>query len=63
MVVIQIAEEDASLLKRALELLLSDVRMEIADTDRADFRDGLKQEKRVLQGTIEQLEEQMVTSA
>lgn len=55
MVNIQLTEEDASLLIRSLEWSLSETRMEIADTDSCDFRDGIKQEKRALEHTLEQL--------
>lgn len=63
MVIIQLAEDEATIVKRILELILSDVRMEIADTDSADFRMGLKEEKRVLQHAIAQLEEQLPADA
>ena len=39
----------------SLETLLSDVRMEMCDTDRADFREGLKREKGTLERVIAQL--------
>ncbi|MDF1542335.1 MAG: hypothetical protein RQ731_03375 [Anaerosomatales bacterium] len=56
MIAVKLSEEEASLLKKSLELLLSDVRMEICDTDSGDFRAGLKREKAVLEHVIEQLE-------
>ncbi len=56
MVTIELAEEEATLLKERLETLLSDIRMELADTDRADFRDGLKREKTALEHAISQLQ-------
>lgn len=55
MVNIQLSEEEASLLIRSLEWSLSEIRMEIADTDSCDFRDGVKQEKRALEHAIEQM--------
>ncbi len=55
MVTIELTEHEAALLKHSLELFLSDLRMEIADTDRADFREGLKQEKGALERVIAQL--------
>ncbi len=58
MAVVRVADEDLAVLKRVLELLLSDVRMEICDTDSADFREGLKEEKRILQDVIAQLEKE-----
>lgn len=56
MITVQLTEEEAALLKQSLELMLSDVRMEICDTDSGDFREGLKAEKAVLEGVIAQLE-------
>jgi uncharacterized protein YlxP (DUF503 family) len=53
---IEISEEDGVVLRRILESTLSDLRMEIADTDRQDFRDGLKADKAVLQRVLDQLE-------
>ena len=57
MISVQLTEEEAALLKQSLELLLSDVRMEICDTDSGDFREGLKIEKSVLEQVIAQIEE------
>lgn len=57
MVTVQLTDEEATLLSRCLESLLSDVRMEMCDTDRADFREGLKDEKRALEHLIAQLGE------
>jgi len=56
MISVQLTEEEARLLVHALGTLLSDIRMEMCDTDRADFREGLKQEKSALQHVITQLE-------
>ena len=39
---------ETSILKTVLESYLSDLRMEIADTDRMAFRDMLKERKAVL---------------
>jgi len=55
MVTLQLTEEESAILKRSLELFLSDVRMEICDTDSADFREGLKKEKSTLEHVIAQL--------
>ncbi len=52
----RLTEKEAALLKQSLELMLSDVRMEICDTDSGDFREGLKAEKAVLERTIAQPE-------
>lgn len=56
MITVQLTEEEAALLKRDLELMLSDLRMEICKTDSGDFRHGLKDEKSVLENVIAQLE-------
>lgn len=49
--------EEQSILKMVLESYLSDLRMEIADTDRMEFRDMLKERKAVLIKVIEALPE------
>ena len=61
MVTVQLTEEEAALLMHSLETLLSDVRMEMCDTDRADFREGLKREKGTLERVIAQLGESVKT--
>jgi hypothetical protein len=44
--------EESKALKHALEVYLSDLRMEIVDTDNQDFRDGLKHEKQLLESVV-----------
>jgi hypothetical protein len=44
--------EESKALKHALEVYLSDLRMEIVDTDSQDFRDGLKHEKQLLESVV-----------
>lgn len=56
MISLDLDQEERELLKNLLENLLSDIRMEVADTDRMDFREKLKEQKRVLNKTIEALE-------
>ncbi len=56
MITVQLTEDEAAILKQSLELFLSDVRMEICDTDRADFRDGLKHEKSTIEHVLAQLD-------
>jgi hypothetical protein len=41
--------EEASVLRETLENYLSDLQMEIADTDRLDYREQLKHRKSILQ--------------
>ncbi len=48
---------EKSILKMVLESYLSDLRMEIADTDRMAFRDMLKERKAVLIKFLEALAE------
>jgi hypothetical protein len=48
MVQIELTPAEAEILKTALESYLSDLRMEIADTDSLDFREGLKRRKATL---------------
>ena len=55
MVNLELTDEQATVLKRTLELAISDVRMEICDTDSPDFKDGLRVEKSALQGVLSQL--------
>ena len=52
---IELTREQSTALKRALESYLGDLRMEIADTDSQDFRDGLKHEKGLLVDVVQQL--------
>lgn len=48
MLQIDLTHEDADVLRSVLESYLSDLRMEIANTDSMDFREMLKQRKQVL---------------
>jgi hypothetical protein len=48
MIQLELTNEEAGVLREALEFYISDLRMEVADTDRQDFRDGLKQEETVI---------------
>ena len=45
-------------LKKLLESYLSDLRMEVADTDRKEYRDELKEEESFLKDMIGRLGEQ-----
>jgi predicted RNA binding protein with dsRBD fold (UPF0201 family) len=55
MVHLELTPEEAEVLAEALTSYLSDLRMEIADTDRMDFREGLKANKEVLNRIVEAL--------
>ena len=50
---IELSREQADVLAQALESYLSDLRMEIADTDLKDFRDMLKHRKALLNEVLE----------
>jgi hypothetical protein len=50
-----LTDEEAGTLRRVLEEYVSDLRMEIADTDSMDFRDQLKREEAFLKRLIEKL--------
>ena len=48
MIQLDLTEDEAGILKEALQKLLKDLSYEIADTDSKDFRDGLKARRDVL---------------
>jgi len=54
-ITVELNEAEATTLRQCLETLLSDLRMEMCDTDRADFREKLKVEKSTLEKVIAQL--------
>ena len=55
MVHLELTPTDAEILRMALESYLSDLRMEIADTDSMDYREGLKAQKAVLRRVLEEI--------
>jgi hypothetical protein len=55
MIQLDLTDEEVEILTEVLESAHSDLRMEIADTDRMDFRDMLKGRKAVLAKTLEAL--------
>ncbi len=55
MLELDLSQEEKTILKSLLESELSDLRMEIADTDRMEFREMLKRRKAVLVKVIEAL--------
>ncbi len=55
MVRIELSAQEAEELSRILEDYLSDLRMEIVDTDAQDFREGLKKRKEFLSRLVDQL--------
>lgn len=52
---LQLSDEQASTLREVLQAYVSDLAMEIADTDSMDFREGLKAKREVLNSVIDQL--------
>jgi len=56
MVRIQFSETEALVLKEILASYLSDLRMEIADTDSMDFREGLKEREKFLKRLLHELD-------
>ena len=55
MVQLDLSDEEVQVLKEVLETAHSDLRMQIADTDRKDFRDMLKGRKAVIAKVLESL--------
>lgn len=52
---LQLSAEEQRVLAEVLEADISDLRMEIADTDNADFREMLKQKERVMKHILAEL--------
>jgi len=48
MILLHFTQEELYMLKEILESYLSDLRMEIADTDKMDFRENLKKKENFL---------------
>jgi hypothetical protein len=55
MINLDLTKEENDILATVLESYLSDLRMEIADTDSMDFRESLKKRKDVLKKVLETL--------
>ncbi len=53
---LELTPAELQLLQDILETNLSDLRMEIVDTDRVDFKDMLKQRKRLMLQILEKLQ-------
>jgi hypothetical protein len=52
---LDLTPDDAEMLVEILEDYLGDLRMEIADTDRLSFREGLKRREAFLKRVLDQL--------
>jgi hypothetical protein len=59
---ITFTDEEAAILREALRSYVSDLRMEIADTDSMQFREDLKREEAVLQKLLQQLDPEVAAS-
>lgn len=57
MIRIELTQEEHDLLIEVLDEFLSDLRMEIADTDSVDYKDGLRHEKAVIIDLIAKIKE------
>ncbi len=57
MINLDLTKEENDILAMVLENYLSDLRMEIADTDSMDFRESLKKKKDVLKKVLETLKQ------
>jgi hypothetical protein len=53
---LQLTDEQTELLRRILNSTISDLGMEIADTDSMDFREGLKRDKQLALEMLASLE-------
>ncbi len=54
---LNLSNEELLILRKILEYDLSELRMEIADTDRMDFKENLKRQKVILNKVLEALPE------
>lgn len=53
---VEFEPKEAEVLKEVLEFYLSDLRMEIADTDRMEYREELKGQKHILESLSRRLD-------
>lgn len=56
MIQLDLDKAEARILRETIEAVLSDLRMEIADTDRLDYREMLRGRKQALNKVLEALE-------
>ena len=52
---LELEDREAYVLRRTLEEYVSDLRMEVANTDSQDVRDDLKETERILKSVIDRL--------
>ena len=53
---VALSEQESTALQQALRSYLSDLRMEIVDTDNAEFKRGLRSERELLEGVVARLD-------
>lgn len=58
---ITLTQEEAAALRGALSCYVSDLRMEIADTDSWQFRENLKHEEMLLKKLLQQLDSELAS--
>ena len=58
---ITLTQEEAAALRGVLNSYLSDLRMEVADTDSMQFREGLKRQEALLKNILQQLDGQLAS--
>jgi hypothetical protein len=52
---IQLADEEAGVLRSVLEEYISELRMEVSNTDSMDFREELKRKETILKSLVDRL--------
>jgi hypothetical protein len=58
---ITLTQEEAAQLRKVLNSYLSDLRMEIADTDSMPFREDLKRQEVLLKKLLQQLDDELAS--
>jgi uncharacterized protein (DUF2164 family) len=58
---ITLTQEEAAALRGVLNSYLSDLRMEVADTDSMQFRENLKREEVLLKKLLQQLDAELAS--
>jgi hypothetical protein len=53
---VALSEEESAALQQALRSYLSDLRMEISDTEDREWKEGLRRERTVLEDVVSKLE-------
>lgn len=62
MLTVQLTKEELRTLITILEEYLSDLRMEIADTDSSDFKEKLKREKQKVTEILQKLQDRLIAA-